>query len=701
MDPDTLTPLVNYILQKWITVAGIDLSVLSPDKHSWTVSFGGGLAGEANQRDHLKMLEKTWELDPTGLTTLMVVRGFFEEFLSNLKFDALDMILNRAKIAATLAPLEELRDLLEGKVVRGLVEDFQSSLIDSATVYGADTTGNFEKILADKLFLAEIRRDALLALDQLEVHQFLRGDPGGKPIGFNPHVYEFWNMNSVLASLRGQMAQGVTLCLIRDPMELHSFFVFAIKNGENLLILTDRAKVPHPDYKSMSRGKAQTRDFETRAGKFWLPYDLLDLQVSADQKELFAKARTSLVPNNAQGVKLAEIKSLRSAQLIWLMMVFDRINAQFYGEGRTAPQLSYTGEMVVEPYVLVGEHGSLVTQGHYTPLSLEALTPESMKDIHKDEQWGRKATGWNHWMVERYEDQVPTETFQVVGQSQLPQIATSLREKGALALDTRSDWDKQMSRHKGDVHGLRALDPCAFGTAEDLDKDRKWAARVNQTRVIQNLADKEFEASAGKVFAWYERKIKQEATLSRILDSAMREELILPFLENQYTSRKEGEHPFRSQGDFKWRDRIQYRNVVNTAQDSNLMWGRYGSEPWGKGVRLSKWSVLDQGWECIDRQIGANVYYKVSINCPEAIAELLGLKITDLPWPLQHTYFGEEPYSGNSILDRIDPEDWKLENPWMKMDLNIYLPFSKSAVHARRKKLGLPRREWPVVPKRD
>ena len=83
-----LNDLVNDILQKWIVVAGIDLSVLSPDKKSFSVSWSGSLAGEANQRDHLKMLEKSWDMDPTGLTTLMIVRGFFEEFLKDLKFDA-------------------------------------------------------------------------------------------------------------------------------------------------------------------------------------------------------------------------------------------------------------------------------------------------------------------------------------------------------------------------------------------------------------------------------------------------------------------------------------------------------------------------------------------------------------------------------------------------------------------------------------
>ena len=92
------------------------------------------------------MLEKSWDLDPTGLTTLMIVRGYFEEYLKDLKFDAMDMILNRARIASTLVPLEALRDLLEGEMVQELVGDFQKGLTDRAVAYGAEITETFEKL---------------------------------------------------------------------------------------------------------------------------------------------------------------------------------------------------------------------------------------------------------------------------------------------------------------------------------------------------------------------------------------------------------------------------------------------------------------------------------------------------------------------------------------------------------------------------
>lgn len=127
--------------------------------------------------------------------------------------------------------------------------------------------------------------------------------------------------------------------------------------------------------------------------------------------------------------------------------------------------------------------------------------------------------------------------------------------------------------------------------------------------------------------------------------------------------------------------------------------GQVRHEALGEGVMLSKWSLNLGEYACFDLDTRSSIFYRVAINCPEAVAALLGKEVSDLPAPLQNTYFGDEPYNGNEILERTDPEDWALDNPWRKMNLNIHVSFSKSAVHARRKKLGLTRRVWPPLPK--
>jgi len=704
--PLTVTEHIGNILQEWITVAGIDTDVLNPERSSWSYSLGGrSLVGTGNQRDHLKMLEKAWELDPTGVSLLMLIRGFFEEWLQDRTFNALDLILHRDRIEATLKPMEALRDLLEGEESLEIILPFEQALRDALTYYGIEVGENINRYIADKLLLAEIRRDALLAVGELECHQFVKGDGQDRPIGFNPHVWEFWNINSLIAAMRGQMQPGVTLCLIRDPEALNSFFVFAIKNGDNLLILTDRAKVPHPDFKRMSRSyaKAQTRDFLQRANRFWLPYDLLDLEVTEDQKALRAKARSALVPKNAEGVKLAAIKDLHPTQLLWLVMMFDRINDAFWREGRVAPQLSYTGEMVAEPHALVGANGSLVREGHYKPLQLAPLDREEMKDAHKDDQWARKPTGWNRWMIVRYEDQVPDHAFSVVGGSSLPALRDSLREEGLIAPKIhRTGWeaDPSSSFFKPDRHGLRALDPTTFGTAKSLDRDRRWAARVNQCRVIQHLAVQEYQRERERVWKWYLNEVRSRK--EALLDRMVTEEWTLPTFCHRYDCEREDHpnnlhrNPFINYGPDGWRDRVRDRNAIQTGLNPNLTFGKYGEGPWFKGVPFSPYpKSYSDGWRCVDRGVKASVFYRITVNCPEGLAALLGVEIGDLPWPLQETYWGEEPYHGNSILDRCDPEDFTLENPWIKgFNLNISAGFSKNAANARRKKQGLPRKKW-------
>jgi hypothetical protein len=64
---------------------------------------------------------------------------------------------------------------------------------------------------------------------------------------------------------------------------------------------------------------------------------------------------------------------------------------------------------------------------------------------------------------------------------------------------------------------------------------------------------------------------------------------------------------------------------------------------------------------------------------------------------------------GNHIFDRLDPQDWELENPWtheqrntlvmfghrkIGIDFSVYVCHSKATLNRRRKKLGLPKVNW-------
>jgi hypothetical protein len=88
-------------------------------------------------------------------------------------------------------------------------------------------------------------------------------------------------------------------------------------------------------------------------------------------------------------------------------------------------------------------------------------------------------------------------------------------------------------------------------------------------------------------------------------------------------------------------------------------------------------------------KIVGTVHGLVAPTCPEGIADIAGVTVADLPIPLQHWYT-DEPYTGNSILDRLDPQDWVLKNPWKDLTLRVTLTLCRTCFHKRRKALGLP-----------
>jgi hypothetical protein len=74
----------------------------------------------------------------------------------------------------------------------------------------------------------------------------------------------------------------------------------------------------------------------------------------------------------------------------------------------------------------------------------------------------------------------------------------------------------------------------------------------------------------------------------------------------------------------------------------------------------------------------------------------MGIPEKKLPWPLQH-WTTREPYTGNSILSRIDPQDSRLDNPWRHLELRLTIALSKRAYNRIRKDHGLPPKEPEVA----
>lgn len=642
--------LIDEILLKFVELMNIKLNADG--------SFEGSI-GDWDKQQLVKDIANSRELDETGLTTFMLLRGTIEQRLKTMVFTAHDFLTRPDYVQRSMAATVALHKELADPFIVSSIDAFTRKIRSTALNFGFEKIDELERLLANSNDLAWVRRNALVSMQNLKAHQFTQGQGEKTPLQLNPGIYEFWNVNSLVRALQAQQIPGVSICLIRDSQALWSYFVFAVKNGDVITVLTDKQDDPHPAFRKMTRNPSRT--LKNRMDQHLFPYQLLDLE--EDSRGRFQVIeRTQLVPLNIDLVKLCEFKDLDADQFIWAILVLELIRDKYWKENHQLPELSYTGEMVVEPLSLVGAESALIKTGAYKPLELPPLKPEDISAESTATQWGNEPTGFNHWMEERYAAQVPETVLNVIGEEKQKLLPA------ALGLT---------ENHFGETHDLikfEMLDPQQFGTATDIDRDRKWAARVNQCRMMQTFAVEEFERERQSVIDWYVSHVKDNREF--LIDVAVQGELIAPVWRPKEFGSDVG---------------LYKPNKVSHEAEGNIV-RHMDNKLWthdNKGdVVFGDW-LNPKGWMCCLQPTNRASFYAVfTPTTPGALAKLAGVTIDELPWPLQNWYKGK-PYVGNPILDRLDPEDWTLKNPWAEhLSLTVTVCMCKPAFKARLKILN-------------
>ena len=725
MTPAEINRLLDEAFEKWVKVVGLDL-----DATSWSISLGGQMDSWTLKKQ-ADRLQEARRLDDTGLTCFMLFRVLVEEYIGQETVTALDIIKGLSpEQQARIDSLREMREFLERPVLQEYVTEFTDRVRQATAHYGIDHD-DLEAWLSSDYWMATLRRDALRSAEGLEAHQFCWGTPAGGEPQYGLEVLEFWNIPSLVRAMQamGQAGvPGVHVCLIRDPEgALRSFFVIAIVNGESLTVLTDREKTPHPDAKRMSR--RPDRRLEDRAWRHWFPYNLLDLEVAPDERSLHAKKRSDLVPVNAQATPLSPFSKLPPGSAIWLTLVFDLVKERYLGGNHRLPALSYTAEMVRTPELLASQGSALVASGRYTPLAAPdlSLTDISTEALAEEGQWDHETHGANQWMLDRYAHLVPTEVLNLVGHNDVLALEAQQEKAKLIAEAPLPGWHPAAiarSWKTGEVSalktkGLRSMDPVSFGTAEAMHRDRKWTARANVCRVVQRLAEKEYVETADSLYRSPTRRDEPEPSgwvLDRlrerqdwIVEQVVRGEWVV---ESHYWGGS-FDGPFRIEG--VAREEPKPVNLVKWGLGAAQNWPRnsyysesevlLGQKLPHPGIHLSEWADSARRYCAVDGAV-ATYHAVIEPSCAQDIAELLGLKFDHLPWQLQVWVRKQPDYRGNPILDRVDPAEWMLHNPWAGesrggwgtpnagLDLTVGISLSRRTVNRERKRLGLPPFDW-------
>lgn len=658
---------LSCALRMWL-----DLSEVDPNASSFSIRLDGGMDSYTVYTMH-KAIKEALELDPSNITGILMLDALSSLYFKHRHFSVEELMVDPARASAYVAKAGELTNLVRSPEITHEKNRFISGLRTALKMYSMDTPAVLA-LLEDSHELAYLRRDAFKSIQNLRVDQFLAGQ--NEPVGTLPvyhrWVHQFWNVNTLIQAACSQPA-GVTLNLIRDPDDLQSYFAFAIRNGGNLFLLSDVPVHTHPLQKYMSR--RPERSYASRTAKNWFPYDLLGLKFDEDAKAFFADQtkRRALVPLQQTFDKARALEDLSPHEVLWTIMMFDLIVERFWHKGYQAPALSYTGQMVREetPLLDAAKTANLPVKNYQTlgvkPLTLADMNPAKMPDGALG-----KFEGVHSWLEQRYADKIDPQVLNLLDAGghllYLPPVAgteDSEHHKNhelavitgeIVSVEPKIDEQRPFWEKKG-RYQLHALGTTTFGTREELEKNRLYLARYNQAIAIQRLADAEFNARKEEVLAWWKARLLRN------------KDYLLSLVGQDHIQRSYRKGVAISAADGWYTD----TNSLNFMKvHTSETYPRYGVPG----------TMLHGGYDSARREhtcwvTGARWTYRALFQpqTPDDLAELAGCLVSDLPDVLQH--WSRKEHSGNHLLDRLDPMDWALRNPWAKLRLNVVICLSK------------------------
>lgn len=648
--------LLATAMEKWL-----DLTGYNPEQTTFRM-------GDIDLRRTHETLKEAQDLDPDGTTPYMLLECFLRHYLEDKTFTAAQIMKDYDALTTYLAKAQDLFALLQSDHAVELGADFRTRVTQGVKAYDADREDVLEMINNFDI-LPFLRRDALCSLNSLTPYQFLSGTFDTTHPQVIEHVYQAWDINALLTSLRDMPVSGIAVVLLRDPAHPdRSYFAFAMRNGENVTLFTDKTRPAYPGQEDAMRSRGRSRTYAARSWANHFPYQIIPTSID-DRGDVVFEKETTPVMAGQNLVPLMRIKDLPASQIIWLTMMLSLIADKFWKKQWQAQALSYTGKMVERKTLLVETGDTMLPVAKkYQPITLEDVTLEDIGRETIKEQL-QNAGQFNAWMEERYAHSVDTSVLNQWVSSDddlrlLPAVkktdGPSRPVKGTAVSPfvetfSKREIERAASWNRPSGYDLKAFTPGMFGTQEELEQDRAWIARYNLAQHIQREADKEYEARKAEVTSWFTKQIT--ANLDTLVQRAAR-----------YLNDAEGQDryylPTLMVDDIK-SDLWTYKTFIS----ENLL----GTYQYPGNKFLCPINETVSSWRAL-----------FSPQTAQDLADLAGCTIEEMPDILHH-WSKESPYVGNHILNRLDPVETHVNDPWVKHSFRVNLVLSKRAMTAARK----------------
>lgn len=665
---------VERITELYNRISGVD-TTKGPDHQEYYVGT------------RLKALLRAQQIEPTNALFLMLLEEQVEGLLAKASVTAAAYLKDPSDFDRIIADAREIRALLEDSGVREEQVYLQETMMSALRHYGAAERDDVRELIGAPYAVAHLWRDALDTMipnergrSLLEVHQFRQGEPESTKPRYVRDVLGFWTINDALR-LATTMPSGIAMCLIRDNEAVHSYFAFLVRNGGTITVVTDRTRYAHPLARHWSR--RPDRDLGNRMARAWFPYELLEIQYLTDEDGdvigLNVPRQEGIIPQQQRAFRVKPISQIGSAEVTWTAFMFALLTKRFFVENQQTETVSYTGEMIEVPLALeaAAYNAGLPDLVRPTaPLAAPHLTSAALNTATIVETARvREPVGHNAWMEARYGSQVPDEALNAVS-------GPTHRVKHLFADGTVSEinedpkrphWDRHTPKNAAGSYSLgkiHDLDASTFGSAQEVLADRAWLARHNQAEFIERLADEEFTERRAEIEAWWAKRI--EARTPVLLKAAFAgtfprstQEAGSESFEVGKTTGGRGNEEILSVGLWDHRGRSIYDPIDAFTVGEPI-------------TREGKHSTLKTGkFRCVVTDRPATHFATFVPQTAADLAAIAGVTVAELPDVLQH-WSAKEPYTGNSILDRLDPLD-DVKNPWRKLSFRTTFHLSSFA----------------------
>lgn len=495
---------------------------------------------------------------------------------------------------------------------------------------------------AGEAFLWTLHGEAEATANSMTVHRLTDEPPGQGPRQAARSMWICTDLDELVAHA-GQLPEGILLVLVRAPERFNSYFLFVVRDGGRIVAFSDEEPWAHPMQHRMTR--RPDRRLERRAQQAGgLPYQYVAPEMYEGDEAAKATSQELVEAGPREFVSLA---SLPPSQALWVVMAYDAIRERYRTLGPT--ERSYARAAL--PPALRSAETALVARETDLILpvpSMAELVAAAERPGDLEPSWlVHERIGLNDGLVAEYLAAHPeTDSAELVG------------------------------------FAVRELHP-GLRPESRLRADASWLARRGLALKVQGWARRRFEDERREVVAWLEPRV---------------------FAAREHMLGLMAEHPNGLLAGYIPQFADQGRRFPLWTREPVRGRGRRGRAAWfiGAGTRprgTFHLFVDEEGrpiWEPRCALTGAKegslvetVYFAPQM--PDDLALLLNVPREELPEPLRSRWQESEPYMGNGILDRLDPLDAALTDPWKDANrhagfqLRIIAALSKRAV----RQLGL------------